>query len=83
MRDDPCFACRLPDCDDRSERCRVRQLKCSYDAKIRRGEHAQITAVERVAMNRIFKAWELERLAEASEGGRPYHRRGPANAVSP
>ncbi len=74
MRDDPCFSCRLPDCDEKDRRCNVRKLANSYDAKHRCGEPHLITDAEREANNRLFDFWSLERKAEASEGGRPYRR---------
>lgn len=74
MRDDPCFRCRLPDCDERSAHCVVRQLAGSYDRKLRRKEHATIDQTERDAATCLFDFWRLERMAEASEGGRPYRR---------
>lgn len=76
MKDDPCFRCSLPDCDDQDRRCEVRRLQRSYYAKVRGGRHDEITAAERTANNRIFETWELERMAEASEGVRPYDRAG-------
>jgi hypothetical protein len=30
MRDHPCFTCSLPDCDDRSKACRLRQLASAH-----------------------------------------------------
>lgn len=75
MRGDPCFSCLLPDCDDRDHRCNVRELANTCDAKRRRGSADLITEAEREASNRLFHIWNLERQAEASEGGRP-HRRG-------
>lgn len=76
MRDDPCFRCPLPDCDDASPRCVVRQLSNRYDAKHRRGEPHLITEEEREANNRIFHIWHLERYALSAEGVRPYKRPG-------
>jgi hypothetical protein len=81
MRDDPCFRCSLPDCDDRDRGCEVRKLQRSYYSKVRYGHHDQITDQERVANNRIFDTWHLERLAEDSEGGRPYLRGRRGSAV--
>lgn len=82
MRDDPCFSCSLPDCDERSKDCRVRQLANRYDAKLRKGWHADIKPAEREASNRIYKIWEIERQAEAAEGGRPYRGVRPDAQVS-
>lgn len=75
MRSDPCFSCRLPDCDDRDHRCNVRKLANNSAAKRRRGDSDLISEAEKEASNRLFLIWNLERQAEASEGGRP-HRRG-------
>lgn len=77
MRDDPCFSCPLPDCDTASHRCVVRRLAALYQAKTRRGEVHLVTEKERDAANLIFHIWKLERIAEASEGGRPYRRWKP------
>lgn len=74
MTEDPCFSCPLADCDENSPRCNVRRLNRSYNAKLRRGDREAITEAERLAMNRNFEFWHLERAAEASEGGRPYRR---------
>lgn len=74
MRDDPCFSCALPDCDERDRRCNVRRLANSYHTKNHRAESHLVTEAERVAANRLFILWTLERKAEASEGGRPYRR---------
>ena len=74
MRDDPCFRCPLPDCDDRHPRCVVRLIQRRYYNKVRNGRHDEITTEEREANNLIFESWRLERRAEASEGGRPYRR---------
>lgn len=76
MTDDPCFSCPLPDCDDTDQRCGVRKLYRSYSNKVRHGTKELITDAERDANNRIFDSWHLERLAQASEGGRPYKRGG-------
>lgn len=74
MKDDLCFRCSLPDCDDGNPRCVVRQTQRRYYAKVRKGQHDQITEEEREANNLIFETWHLDRIAEASEGGRPYRR---------
>jgi hypothetical protein len=81
MKDDPCFRCTLPECDDRSRSCEVRRLHRSYCSKVRNGQHEQITDQERLANNRIFDSWHFERAAEASEGGRPYRRGKPKSSV--
>lgn len=74
MKDDPCFACALPDCDDMDERCAVRQLKRTYDNKCRRGERDQVTEAELDANSRIYDSWLVERMAQAAEGVRPLNK---------
>ncbi|MCI5075663.1 hypothetical protein [Oricola sp.] len=74
MKDDPCFTCNLPDCDETSRGCAVRQLNCSYSAKIKAGRHDEIRRSEREAQNEVFSWWHLERMAQAAEGVRPYKR---------
>lgn len=76
MRDDPCFRCQLPECDDKSPRCIVRKLSNSYYKKHRDGKSDLITADERDANCRIFHIWKLDRMADAAEGVRPYRRKG-------
>jgi hypothetical protein len=71
---DPCFRCTLPDCDEHDQRCEVRRIYRQYCNKVRSKRHDEVTAEERLAHNRIFQAWHLDRAAEASEGGRPYRR---------
>lgn len=78
MTGDPCFSCPLPDCDDGSPRCRLRQLDRSYEAKRRRGRADEATEAERAAHATLFLDWTLERLAQAAEGVRPFKRRGSA-----
>lgn len=73
---DPCFRCALPDCDDRSPRCLLRQLHRSYEAKRRRGRADEATEAERAAVAARHHAWVLERMAQAAEGVRPFKRRG-------
>ena len=74
VREDPCFTCQLSECDDTSPRCAMRRLNNLYLSKLRRGEKDLITAKERAANNFIWKIFNLERCAEAAEGGRPYKR---------
>lgn len=73
---DPCLRCVLPDCDDESPRCLVRALHKQYEHKRRRGDAGSATEEERAAMNIKFQFWHMERMAQASEGIRPYRRRG-------
>jgi hypothetical protein len=74
VKDDPCFSCVLPECDDRDKRCLVRRLNNQYERKVARGEKHLITELEREANCRIFRSWYLERCAQAAEGTRPYKR---------
>lgn len=84
MKDDPCFACTLPECDDRHSDCQLRVLANSYARKVSNRALDMVTAAERDASNRMFHAWDLERRAEASEGGRPFRHIGVAQpAVQP
>lgn len=71
MRDDPCFSCTLPDCDDGHPHCVLRQLQRSYNNKSRRGDRSLVTADELAANSAIYESWLLERLAQAAEGVRP------------
>lgn len=71
---DPCLACTLPDCDDRSPACPVRRLRRSLFNKAKRGEQHLITDDERAANNRFHEIWRIDRIAEASEGGRSFRR---------
>lgn len=73
MKNDPCFSCSLPECDDRDPRCKVRVLANSYSYKMKRAPNS-VTDVEREAATRQFHYWNLDRQAEASEGGKPYRR---------
>jgi hypothetical protein len=75
VRDDPCFHCPLPDCDDRDPRCCVRRLAKSYESKRRRGAVDSATPEERTAALQIWRIWAFDRMAEASEGGRAFTRR--------
>jgi len=76
MTDDPCLRCALPDCDETSPRCAIRRLARSYSAKIKEGRQDEITPAERLAAKEAFKFWNNERLAQASEGIRPFRRAG-------
>lgn len=76
MTDDPCFRCVLPDCDETSPRCLVKRLALQYDHKRRCGRLEEVTPAEREASTAKFTTWHLERMAQASEGVRPYKRKG-------
>lgn len=52
----------------------MRRLSASYNAKLDRGAHDEVTPQERAASNEVFRWWQLERLALASEGVKPYAR---------
>lgn len=76
MRNDPCFSCTLPDCDERHSQCKVRKLANSYHFKTHHGLAHCVTDEEREANNRVHQFWALERRAQASEkrlpaGGQP------------
>lgn len=76
MKDDPCFRCTLPDCDEAHAQCVVRQLQRRYHAKVRHGEREAVTAEELEANSRVYESWKLERLAQAAEGIRPLRKPG-------
>lgn len=76
MKDDPCFRCPLPDCDETSSRCVVLRLRKSYDNKHKHGRHSEVTEEERTAWASWFKLHSLERFAQAAEGVQPYNRAG-------
>ena len=76
MKDEPCFTCTLPDCDIASPECGLRKLRRSCERKMKGRESAPITPKERDAYNEVFLHWHLERMAQASEGVRPYKRLG-------
>lgn len=71
MKDDPCFHCQLPDCDDTDKRCRLRQLASSYSRKRKAGRREEVTPDELDANARIYHSWLEERMAQAAEGIRP------------
>lgn len=72
MRDDPCFSCVLPDCDDKHPDCLVLRLKRRYQYKMSKKQVDEITDLEREARRISNETWQIERRAEASEGGRVY-----------
>jgi hypothetical protein len=74
VNQDPCFRCTLKDCDEKHPQCAVRLLHRRYQKKVRAGRHGEVTDEEREANNRTFQFWQLERRAEASEGGRAFRR---------
>lgn len=83
MRNDPCFTCPLPDCDHRHQRCAVRRLHKSYEAKRRAGNAHLATDLEREGHNVLYNIWQMDRKAEASEGGRPFRRGGRDYGMDP
>lgn len=90
MRDEPCFRCTLPDCDEKALGCLLRQLAVRYQhklAKVRKGHLDQApTDEERAAYNLHFYVRDKEKAAEASEGLRQYSRwekRRKRDQVSP
>lgn len=75
LKDDPCFRCPLPDCDDTDKRCVLRQLANSYYShKAKTGRRAEVTAEELDANSRIYRSWLDERMAQAAEGIRPLNK---------
>lgn len=70
----PCLDCRLPECDSASPACGLRRLAQRYRARTNRG--LPTTPAERSAYCEMFQEWHLERMAQASEGVRPYARKG-------
>lgn len=78
MRDDPCFSCSLPDCDERDRGCKVRQLANQFDKLTREGRQGEASVQQREAAAHLYRMWDQERKAEASEGGRPYSHYKPA-----
>lgn len=67
MSDDPCFRCTLPDCDEGSPHCRLRQLANRVFALRRAKRQDLIGESDRAAYNQHFRIWKLERDARESE----------------
>lgn len=65
-----CIKCTLPECDERSRRCRIRHAKSLADKKRRDGIADQITPEEHAASNEMFNIWKVEKLATISEARR-------------
>lgn len=76
MKNDPCALCILPDCDIEAAGCMMRQLANAYCAKRKARRLDTVTETERIAAAGVYHFWNLERLALASEGVRPYDRKG-------
>lgn len=67
MKDDPCFRCILPDCDEHAPDCALRRIANRVDRKRRHGRACEVTAEERAAYNALFRIWKIDDLAKRSE----------------
>ena len=65
MRRDPCFRCPLPDCDERSPHCALRQAANHYSRLLDRG--IEPNREERDDYNAWFRMYAAERKARLSE----------------
>lgn len=64
---DPCFSCRLPDCDESSRRCGLKAAARDFNVAMYRGA---LTPDIRARAARYFAMRKIERAAAASEAGR-------------
>ena len=62
----PCFSCRLPDCDERSDRCALCQALRQYDylSRHKRPVPDDVKARYRIAWRELYHPAKLERAAE-------------------
>lgn len=63
----PCLNCPLPDCDENSPRCALRQARRLFDRMSRKGWAHLLTDAEREAYNCWFQMWKINHDAEARE----------------
>lgn len=61
-----CFSCPLPDCDEASPRCAVKQGRNRYRAAKGR-DPASISEVDRAAYSEFSLMWKIEHAALRSE----------------
>ncbi|WP_182085214.1 hypothetical protein [Aureimonas sp. ME7] len=67
MTDSACFRCPLPDCDERSKGCLLRQAANQHSHIRKHAGSEAIPPEVRAAYNEHFHIWKLDDLARKSE----------------